>query len=283
MVDILSTVIGRRYLTLFLEPLKASALVGFYTSVEDLKHSGKSCWHQLGAEIFYTYIRAPQTEITIDKAMRKKMESFLLGDTGPEVFYDVQKIVLKTLEEKYYASFLLCDHYKKLKNALTSDDFKDISLHTYPDNLEENSSSIETDVTMDLTNHSTYARNKLDQLHEKLNNKTQALNALKVSVKPESKVFSILDQEVEWLRSEKRQLEAHLSRTEVWGDHLGNWRAEVQSVEVPDEKEPPQFMILVHIDENSLSESTANLDGISTGWVILRSLTQFHVSIYHLC
>lgn len=278
MVDILSTVIGRRYLTLFLEPLKASALVGFYTSVEELKHAPKTGWHQLGAEIFYTYIRAPQTEIAIDKVMRKKMESFLFGDTGPEIFYDVQKIVLKTLEEKYYASFLLCDDYKKLKNALTSDDFKDISINTYPDSQYDANLNNETDVTMDLTNHSTYARTKLDQLQEKLSNKTQALNALKISVKPESKVFHILEQEVEWLRSEKRQLEAHLSRTEVWGDHLGNWRAEVQSVEVPDEKEPPQFMILVHIDENALNDASSNFDGISTGWVILRSLTQFHVS-----
>lgn len=67
MIDILTTVVGRRYFTLFLEPLQASGLIGFYTSVEELKHSNKSSYHQLGAEIFYTYIRAPSSPIKIDK------------------------------------------------------------------------------------------------------------------------------------------------------------------------------------------------------------------------
>lgn len=31
---------------------------------------------------------------------------------------------------------------------------------------------------------------------------------------------------------EKRQLESHLARTEMWSEHLGKWQASVQSVEV---------------------------------------------------
>lgn len=121
-----------------------------------------------------------------------------------------------------------------------------------------------------------------------MNNKSQALDALKSSLKPESKLLTILDKEVDWLKMEKRQLEAHLIRTEVWADHLGKWRAIVQSVEVPDEKEPPQFMILVEFEDN-VSETNENvcldqdngkseMENISTGWVVLRSLTEFHVS-----
>lgn len=79
---------------------------------------------------------------------------------------------------------------------------------------------------------SNYARSKLDQLQEKLNNKMQALQALKSSLKPESKVLSILAKEVEWLQGEKRQLEAHLNHTEMWAEHLGRWRADVQNAEV---------------------------------------------------
>lgn len=60
----------------------------------------------------------------------------------------------------------------------------------------------------------------------------QALQALKSSLKPESKVLNFLAKEVEWLQSEKRQLEAHLTHTEMWAEHLGHWRAEVQSAEV---------------------------------------------------
>lgn len=80
--------------------------------------------------------------------------------------------------------------------------------------------------------HSNYARSKLDQLQEKLNNKMQALQALKSSLKPESKVLNFLAKEVEWLQSEKKQLEAHLTHTEMWAEHLGHWRAEVQNAEV---------------------------------------------------
>lgn len=284
MMDILSTVVGRRYFILFLEPLKASTLVGFNTSVEELKHSQKSSWHQLGTEIFYTYIRVPLPEINVEKLMRKKMESFLFGDTGPEIFYELQKIVLKTLEEKYYPPFLLSEQYKELKNALTSDDIKDISLSNFNESQEDSNLILDNDVSMDLTNHSTYARNKLEQLQEKLKNKNQALEALKQSLKPESKLLSILEKEIDWLKGEKRQLEAHLQQTEVWGDHLGKWRADVQSVEAQDEKEPPQFMILVHVEESTSAviatedsgKNEDNCDGISTGWVILRSLTQFH-------
>lgn len=125
-------------------------------------------------------------------------------------------------------------------------------------------------------------------LQEKLDNKSQALDALKSSLKPESKLLSILDKEVDWLKMEKRQLEAHLIRTEVWAEHLGKWRAIVQSVEVPDEKEPPQFMILVEVEENlthcsetfsaDMIDEKQEMDNISTGWVVLRSLTEFHVS-----
>lgn len=76
MVDILSTVIGRRYFTLFLEPLQASGLIGFYTSVEELKHSNKTAYHQLGAEIFYTYIRAPTSHIKIDKVRTTNQQAY---------------------------------------------------------------------------------------------------------------------------------------------------------------------------------------------------------------
>lgn len=80
--------------------------------------------------------------------------------------------------------------------------------------------------------HSNYWRKKLNQLQEKLNNKIQTLGALKSSLKPENKVLGLVAKEVEWLQGEKRQLEAHLNHTETWAEHLGHWRADVQSAEV---------------------------------------------------
>ncbi|KAJ6637054.1 Sorting nexin-25 [Pseudolycoriella hygida] len=287
LIDILSTVSGRRYFTLFLEPLQASGLIGFYNSVEELKHSNKSAYHQLGAEIYYTYIRAPSSPIKIDKTVRKKMESFMMGDIGPQIFYDVQQTVLRTLEDKYYSPFLISEYYQELKSSLTTDDVITVGpFIDIPD--DSNCNTIDNEASVDLNNHSTYARIKLEKLQEKLNNKNQALDALKSSLKPESKLLTILDKEVDFLKMEKRQLEVHLMRTELWTEYLGKWQAIVQSVEVPDEKEPPQFMILVEVKENlyqtdeqffqdqSCSEDKNRVDNITTGWVVLRSLTEFH-------
>lgn len=55
-------------------------------------------------------------------------------------------------------------------------------------------------------------------------------------MKPESKVLNKLETEVEWLQGEKRQLEAHLTRTEIWAENLGKWRAFVQTAEVRSNK-----------------------------------------------
>lgn len=50
------------------------------------------------------------------------MEAFLLGDKGPEVFYEVQDTVVDTIQEKYYHSFLLSDHYTALIAELATEE-----------------------------------------------------------------------------------------------------------------------------------------------------------------
>lgn len=143
-------------------------MVGYYTTVEELKFAPKTQTHQLGVEIFYTYIRAPNSIINVDKAVRKKMEAFLLGDTGPEVFYDLQDDVWKMLEEKYLPSFLMSEEYKKLKDIVSTEEHnlkdKGVNLLNEQNVQSKEDDAIEVDDSIDLTNHSTYARNKLDQL-----------------------------------------------------------------------------------------------------------------------
>lgn len=51
------------------------------------------------------------------------------------------------------------------------------------------------------------------------------------------------------------------------------------------DKDIPQFMILVQVDEDvfcttlnhQANDPKQNSEGVSSGWVVLRSLTQFHV------
>lgn len=77
--SILDSMLGRRYLSNYLETVSSQGLVGYWTAVEELRSARRKNWHQLGAEIFYTYIRNPSAEIKIDKITRKKVEAFLLG------------------------------------------------------------------------------------------------------------------------------------------------------------------------------------------------------------
>ncbi|EFN64146.1 Sorting nexin-25 [Camponotus floridanus] len=273
---ILDNVIGRRHLSQFLEQVASQGLIGYWAAVQELRTADRSNWHQLGAEIFYTYIRSPTAEIKVDKNVRKRMEAFLLGDTGPNIFYEVQDNVVKTLQEKYYPSFLVSEQYKNMQEALLNERAEGlVEDHGIVDGTLSDSS------TLLVGERSNYARSKLDQLQEKLNNKMQALQALKSSLKPESKVLSILAKEVEWLQGEKRQLEAHLNHTEMWAEHLGHWRADVQNAEMPDNGDPPQFVLVVH-----MAEDEDNDESISSGWVVLRKLQDFqdlHRKLRQLC
>ncbi|KAL6259029.1 hypothetical protein P5V15_008952 [Pogonomyrmex californicus] len=273
---ILDNVIGRRYLSQFLEQVASQGLIGYWAAVQELRAAERSNWHQLGAEIFYTYIRSSTAEIKVDKNIRKRMEAFLLGDTGPNVFYEVQDNVVKTLQEKYYPSFLVSEPYKNMQEALLNERAEGLV-----EDREIVDGTLSESSTLLVGERSNYARSKLDQLHEKLNNKMQALQALKSSLKPESKVLSILAKEVEWLQGEKRQLEAHLNHTEMWAEHLGHWRADVQSAEMPDNGDPPQFVLVVH-----MAEDEDNDESISSGWVVLRKLQDFqdlHRKLRQLC
>lgn len=281
--DILSTVVGRKYFIIFLESLNAGNLVGFYTSIEELKFTQKSNIHQLGAEIYYGFIR-PNFEIKLDKQDQRKVECFLLGDdANHEVFFDIQRNVLRLLEEKYYQPFVLSDEYKKLKNSITTEDISNISMTSLKTNFDANATEDDAedyDTGMDLTNHSTYAKNKLEQLQERLKNKKNAYEALKLSVKPDSQVLTILEKEIDNLKNEKRQLESHLLRTETWTENLGKWRATVETVEIPDDKDTPEFLIVVQVDENPREAKEDEMfeqdENISTGWVVLRTLDDFH-------
>ena len=57
------------------------------------------------------------------------------------------------------------------------------------------------------------------------------MQALKRSLKPDSKVLSKLQVEVDSLHAERREVNLHIERTESWAEHLGKWRCHVKSVE----------------------------------------------------
>jgi hypothetical protein len=66
---VLESVVGRRYLAQFLEQVGSASLLGYWSAVEELRQTNRSSWHQLAAEIFYTYINTPSPDIRVGKVI----------------------------------------------------------------------------------------------------------------------------------------------------------------------------------------------------------------------
>ena len=191
LASILDNILGRKYLTQFLETVASQGLVGYYIAVEELKVAQRKNWHQIGAEIFYTFIRN-STEIKVDKSTKKRMEAFLLGDKGPEVFYEIQQSVVKILEDKYYQPFVHSDFYKEMLNAMENEDVTEVDNCGHMEERQySGDSSGGTDNGLHVGDHSSYARKKLDQLQEKLNNKSQ-VGRIKISKKRTTGVLNLI-------------------------------------------------------------------------------------------
>lgn len=126
------------------------------------------------------------------------------------------------------------------------------------------------------------------------------MQALQASLKPESKVLQLLRKEVTVLTEERHRVEAHLARAHAWAQHLGKWRATVHNAEVffffvchveclceivliflvlqfDIDSQIPQFVLVVHMDESCGDGEASEKEGISTGWVLLRTLAHFQV------
>ena len=167
--------------------------------------------------------------IKITRSDLKRIESFLVGDSGPDVFYCIQTNVLETLEQEHYPAFLVSETcYKMLENAqensITLCEMKEGSKSHVPSlidlvtpgkkepghtNTESEKSTSSPGVWRNNVNdgedifpnerksstaesilvseHSNFAKSHLEHIGERLQNKTQALKALKSSLKPESK------------------------------------------------------------------------------------------------
>ena len=184
--------------------------------------------------------------IKVARSDLKRIESFLVGDSGPDVFYNIQSEVLATLEEEHYPAFLVSETcYKMLEDAqengitlcevkgggglTTNSSIKSNPLMNFMTSFDgdvqkgnggsanavttqvqysnpsmvwkDMSSEMDTSCTNAYNNgishsgetllvseHSSFAKSHLEYIGERLQNKMQALKALKSSLKPDSKV-----------------------------------------------------------------------------------------------
>ncbi|KAF0304671.1 Sorting nexin-25 [Amphibalanus amphitrite] len=305
---IMESAYARRYLLRYLESEGQENLLLFWNAVNELRTCRKHMLHALGAEIYQTYLAGIYGVIRLDKVSLKRIESFLIGDRGPEIFLELQEEVQSQLENKHYHRFLVSPLYNKmmLDAEEAGIDFINATVANHEDHPEGLGSEMGD---TNLSDHSSFARLKLDQLAEKLRTKSQALEAMKTGTRPDPKMVSILEQEVDNLAGERRELEAHIERTDVWTQHLGHWTADVHSAEVGgqwdwgqtcrqvlEEKDMPVFVLVVYLvaspagaveaaDATSPDEPGSPADPAAgkrpldalldnqRGWVVIRRLT----------
>ena len=118
------------------------------------------------------------------------------------------------------------------------------------------------------------ATTHLDHIKEKLQNKSQALKALKGSLKSDSKVLKMLQGQVETLEERKIQVEQHLQRTEAWTEFLGLWRCHVQTVEYFEEEEVLKATLIVHVPMDNIQEENPHLPA---SWICTKNVQDFQL------
>lgn len=87
----------------------------------------------------------------------------------------MQKNVVQTLEDKYYQPFVISDRYKEMLTAIENEEgITEVDSCSVTEERPASGDSVASAETgLNVGDHSNYARRKLDQLQEKLRNKTQ--------------------------------------------------------------------------------------------------------------
>ncbi|XP_076054361.1 sorting nexin-25-like isoform X3 [Oratosquilla oratoria] len=306
---ILEYAFARHYFGLYLDEIGHGALLGLWAAIQELRHSDKKLHYQLGMEIYHTYLSPQPPPVSVDKATLRGVEAFLLGNRGPEVLYEIGEEMERILEERHYTGFLVSHTYYAMLTQATLQGVDFMTDYTEEGiGTTENGSStevVDTAQQLQLTDHSTYARNKLAHLQERLINKRMALQAIKQCRKADPKVITHLENEISALSADHKQLETHVERTALWSDNIGRWRVYVQNVQVMEDRDtPPHLVLLVHLSTDSIkccpptevnptvvSNSPSSnryemslTSGIPAhGWVVVRKLPQLSDLHRKLC
>ncbi|XP_077135718.1 sorting nexin-25 isoform X1 [Ranitomeya variabilis] len=267
--DILSNPSFREHFRTYMERIDKRIPISFWESVEYLKNANKSEIPQLVGEIYQNYF-VESREIPVEKALYKEIQQSLVGNRGIEVFIKIQADVYETLKDRFYPSFIVSDLYEHLIRgedqstcSCTSDD-KDESLQAC-----DGAEGILDECSSGITEQASYAVNKLRHLTEKLDYKRQALSSIINAPKPDKKIISKLKDEIILMEKEQSDLDLHISRTDLWCENLGLWRAIINISEVSEEngEQMPLYFVLVNLPESGESDNK--------NWTVLRRLSEF--------
>ncbi|KAI1301252.1 Sorting nexin-25 [Halotydeus destructor] len=255
-------------------------LVQFWELVDQMRRVESVRQFEIANDLlFHSYfLNSIKNHIRFPTDVLRGMESFTMGNTGPESFYQTQKVVYRIMEERYYPLFIVSKDYDSMVQQ-----GEEIGLNR-PVELESLAqrnvekphnesliSSTDTEPTV-IDEHVHHAKKSSKKLRKTLCDKQDALTALKKSTdftsKPvtdnDSKRIFKLEKEVKEIQQEIHQTDNHVQKSQLWHRYLHRWKAELYSI-LPEAV--PQAMILVQLD--SVDEEMR-----CDGWVITRTIAE---------
>ena len=76
----------RQYFSSFLAAAEDDLpVLEVWEAAEELRRAGRARHHELGTRIFYSYLRRPVPALALDRALLRRVERFLVGDSGHQV------------------------------------------------------------------------------------------------------------------------------------------------------------------------------------------------------
>lgn len=265
-------------------------LVLFWESVDEMKKQNITKQYQIASEILNhsQFMPSVNRHIKLSKIALKGMEEFVLGNKGPESFYEAQGFVYEKLESRYYPLFIVSKEYDEMidqfeeneqQRSSTSEDTTD-----YPKiSVEECHNSFEKSISLHEKSKDCFSlqmnatKTKLENVKRKLKDKTQAFEAINCdetrSVKTvnstiNTKLKLVLVKEIEELELEKNFLEGHLEFTQLWKENIGQWITQVESVEMCEKVDKENYLVLIIVYPQSEEQT-------SRGWVVTRTSQEF--------
>uniref|UniRef100_A0A8C9SJB7 Sorting nexin 25 n=1 Tax=Scleropages formosus TaxID=113540 RepID=A0A8C9SJB7_SCLFO len=267
--EIMSNPTLREHFRTYMERVDKRALLSFWEQVEMLKTASKSEVPQLVGEIYQKYF-VESREIPVEKTLYKEVQQTLVGNRGIDVFLKIQSDVYKTMKERYYPSFLVCDLCERLtqwqeqcSDSQSSCENQDETVSLGEEVLEEDNHGIRE--------HTNYATSRLQQLSDKLEYKRQALGSIQNSPKPDKKILSRLKEEIGAMEKEQGELQQHISRTDWWCENLGRWKAVIDNGEAMEEngEQVPCYCVKVSLLDADEVEGSC--------WSVSRKLSDFQM------
>lgn len=308
--EVMENSLARSFFMLFLQNKTGSKnMLSFWMAVENLKLVKHTELDKSAQEIYQVYV-APSSDksVKLDTTLIRGMEQYLNGTHGLQAFFDAQKKVFNSLEEKFYRKFVLSGEYSMfvcqseaemddLRAQNRDDDDMEFNWNEDADTTDDDKDGDESDGTPKLgrkpssvEERSDAIVNKLEILDKRLASKTQQLEVVRRSYGAEVQEMEQLEQEIEKLKTERMQLEFHVERTDQWCKNLGKWKVEIPSVEWnPDgERSAPVFAVVVHSTAEIKGAKTTDGDVAvnSEGWVVTRKFKDFetlHIKLKECC